>query len=132
MLYVPAVTRYSVGQKFGKHIDDSVEVAPGQVTGYTLLVYLSGTPQQGPIDFTGSPAASGSGAQANGSSGSSSKSKRQKQGSAGATAGSSLPVQINTNALQEVVGGETVFYGEEAGRTTVGLLFDQVFVTLLC
>jgi hypothetical protein len=36
--------RYTVGQKFGKHIDDSVDIEgqPGHVTGYTLLVYLSG------------------------------------------------------------------------------------------
>lgn len=27
--------RYTQGQKFGKHVDDSVEVAPGQFTGVT-------------------------------------------------------------------------------------------------
>lgn len=37
-----------MGQKFGKHIDDSVDIEgqPGHVTGYTLLVYLSGTFKQ--------------------------------------------------------------------------------------
>lgn len=33
--------RYTRGQKFGKHIDDSVEVAPGQHTGECLGVEVS-------------------------------------------------------------------------------------------
>lgn len=46
--HAAAAARYMVGQKFGKHIDDSVEIEgrPGHVTGYTLLVYLSGTFEQ--------------------------------------------------------------------------------------
>lgn len=99
--------RYSVGQKFGRHIDDSVEVQPGQITGYTLLVYLSGTPQQaGPIDTAPPPKtnSSSSSSQPGGS-----KSKRQKPTPAAAV--STQPVQVNTNALQQLVGGETVFYG---------------------
>lgn len=103
-----------MGQKFGKHIDDSVEVQPGHVTGYTLLIYLSGTPQQqpGPIDTTVPTAttSSSSSAQARGGSG---KAKKQKQGPAAVSSSSSLqPAQINTSALQQIVGGETVFYGE--------------------
>lgn len=107
--------RYSEGQKFGKHIDDSVPIegSPGHVTGYTLLVYLSGTPpqQQGPIDVTAPKAtlnSSSSSSQAGGS-----KAKRQKQAAPAATSASSAAhpaVQINTNALQQLVGGETVFY----------------------
>ncbi|KAL3677765.1 hypothetical protein R1sor_020721 [Riccia sorocarpa] len=34
--------RYTVGQKFGQHIDESVELGEGLATEYTLLIYLSG------------------------------------------------------------------------------------------
>jgi hypothetical protein len=34
--------RYRPGQKFGKHVDDSVLVPGLGVTAYTLLIYLSG------------------------------------------------------------------------------------------
>ncbi|CAH9110959.1 unnamed protein product [Cuscuta europaea] len=34
--------RYKMGQRFGRHIDESVDLGEGQVTHYTLLVYLSG------------------------------------------------------------------------------------------
>lgn len=34
--------RYIVGQKFGRHIDESVDLEQGGRTYYTLLVYLSG------------------------------------------------------------------------------------------
>jgi hypothetical protein len=102
------VGRYSRGQKFGKHVDDSVEVAPGQYTGYTLLVYLSG-PLEGAAGSAGKGSKSGSSSQAAASSSSSSsgKGKRKAPG-----AGASQPVPINTSAVQELVGGETVFYGE--------------------
>lgn len=100
-------SRYSVGQKFGRHFDDSVEVQPGQVTGYTLLVYLSGTSQQaGPIDTAPPPNTNSSSSSQQGGG----KSKRQKPNPAPAV--STQPVQVNTNALQQLVGGETVFYGE--------------------
>lgn len=33
--------RYGKGQRFGRHVDDSVEVSPNGVTKYTLLIYLS-------------------------------------------------------------------------------------------
>ena len=36
------IYKYEKGQKFGKHIDESVQVDRGLYTGYTLLVYLSG------------------------------------------------------------------------------------------
>ncbi|CAI5497686.1 unnamed protein product [Closterium sp. Naga37s-1] len=38
------VYRYGRGQQFGAHIDESVTVAGGGRTEYTLLVYLSGAP----------------------------------------------------------------------------------------
>ena len=33
--------RYRVGQRFGRHVDDSVELDGGRCTMYTLLIYLS-------------------------------------------------------------------------------------------
>ncbi|GMH43888.1 hypothetical protein BSKO_11822 [Bryopsis sp. KO-2023] len=39
--------RYSPGQKFGRHIDESVSTGPGECTLFTLLVYLSGAPAPG-------------------------------------------------------------------------------------
>ncbi|KAL1816377.1 uncharacterized protein LOC108223275 [Daucus carota subsp. sativus] len=34
--------RYSVGQRFGRHIDESADLGDGKRTHYTLLIYLSG------------------------------------------------------------------------------------------
>ncbi|WCJ36571.1 2-oxoglutarate (2OG) and Fe(II)-dependent oxygenase superfamily protein [Euphorbia peplus] len=34
--------RYKVGQRFGRHIDESVDLEDGKRTYYTLLIYLSG------------------------------------------------------------------------------------------
>ncbi|RWR89329.1 putative 2-oxoglutarate 2OG and FeII-dependent oxygenase superfamily protein [Cinnamomum micranthum f. kanehirae] len=34
---------YKVGQKFGRHIDESVDLGEGRMTYYTLLIYLSGS-----------------------------------------------------------------------------------------
>ena len=34
--------RYKVGQRFGRHIDESVNLGDGKRTHYTLLIYLSG------------------------------------------------------------------------------------------
>ncbi|KAK7280017.1 hypothetical protein RJT34_25079 [Clitoria ternatea] len=36
--------RYKVGQRFGRHIDESVDLGDGRRTYYTLLVYLNGGP----------------------------------------------------------------------------------------
>ncbi|KAI7843957.1 hypothetical protein COHA_002495 [Chlorella ohadii] len=36
------IYRYSKGQRFGRHIDDSNELGGGRYTQYTLLIYLSG------------------------------------------------------------------------------------------
>ncbi|KAL0452534.1 UNVERIFIED_CONTAM: hypothetical protein Slati_1231500 [Sesamum latifolium] len=36
--------RYTAGQRFGRHIDESVELGDGRCTHYTLLIYLSGAP----------------------------------------------------------------------------------------
>mgnify|MGYP001807094574 CR=1 FL=1 len=80
------------------------------MTGYTLLVYLSGSPhQQGPLDVSAPKASpiSNSSSQAGGS-----KAKRQKGATAAPVSSSLQPVQVNTNAVQDLVGGETVFYGE--------------------
>ncbi|XP_022765522.1 uncharacterized protein LOC111310367 isoform X2 [Durio zibethinus] len=37
--------RYKVGQRFGRHIDESVDLGEGNRTHYTLLIYLSGAPK---------------------------------------------------------------------------------------
>ncbi|XVF09754.1 hypothetical protein REPUB_Repub07fG0123000 [Reevesia pubescens] len=37
--------RYKVGQRFGQHIDESVDLGGGKRTHYTLLIYLSGGPK---------------------------------------------------------------------------------------
>ncbi|KAH9311204.1 hypothetical protein KI387_026239, partial [Taxus chinensis] len=34
--------KYKVGQRFGQHIDESVDLGGGNKTEYTLLIYLSG------------------------------------------------------------------------------------------
>lgn len=107
--------RYTVGQKFGKHIDDSVEVegATGCVTGYTLLIYLSGTPPSasGPIDVSApkAPAPSSSRVKHQGQT-AATKGRRQTPAPTAATAGP--VVQPDTSAVQQLLGGETVFYGE--------------------
>jgi predicted 2-oxoglutarate/Fe(II)-dependent dioxygenase YbiX len=36
------VDRYTEGQRFGRHIDESVDLGDGSKTYYTLLIYLSG------------------------------------------------------------------------------------------
>ncbi|KAK4436336.1 hypothetical protein Salat_0797300 [Sesamum alatum] len=36
--------RYTAGQRFGRHIDESVDLGDGRRTHYTLLIYLSGAP----------------------------------------------------------------------------------------
>lgn len=36
--------RYSPGQRFGRHIDESNDLGEGRRTHYTLLIYLSGAP----------------------------------------------------------------------------------------
>ena len=35
--------RYVPGQRFGRHIDESVQLAQGKQTRYTLLIYLAGS-----------------------------------------------------------------------------------------
>jgi hypothetical protein len=45
--------RYSVGQKFGRHVDDSVHLADGAETGYTLLMYLNGVGSKKSRPLTG-------------------------------------------------------------------------------
>ncbi|THG19824.1 hypothetical protein TEA_028913 [Camellia sinensis var. sinensis] len=36
------IYRYKVGQRFGRHVDESVDLGEGKRTHYTLLIYLSG------------------------------------------------------------------------------------------
>jgi hypothetical protein len=88
-------------------------------------VYLSGQQQQGPVDISAPKATLTS----NSSSGkpAGSKAKRQKQGSEAPAASSQQPAQVNTSALQNLIGGETVFYGECArqGASPLALAATQ-------
>ncbi|XP_028768522.1 uncharacterized protein LOC114726124 isoform X2 [Neltuma alba] len=47
--------RYNVGQRFGRHIDESVDLGEGNCTYYTLLVYLSGGLKSSPKNATKKP-----------------------------------------------------------------------------
>ncbi|XP_011101162.1 uncharacterized protein LOC105179250 isoform X2 [Sesamum indicum] len=38
--------RYTAGQRFGRHIDESIDLGDGRRTHYTLLIYLSGAPSK--------------------------------------------------------------------------------------
>ncbi|GJR45575.1 2-oxoglutarate (2OG) and Fe(II)-dependent oxygenase superfamily protein [Tanacetum coccineum] len=46
--------RYKVGQRFGRHIDESVDVGEGKRTHYTLLIYLNGGETKAKADTNGS------------------------------------------------------------------------------
>ncbi|PON69946.1 Prolyl 4-hydroxylase, alpha subunit [Parasponia andersonii] len=46
--------RYKVGQRFGRHIDESVNIGEGKHTHYTLLIYLSGSVCKGKNDLKNS------------------------------------------------------------------------------
>ncbi|KAK4280422.1 hypothetical protein QN277_012049 [Acacia crassicarpa] len=47
--------RYKVGQWFGRHVDESVDLGEGKRTYYTLLVYLSGGLKSSPKNATKNP-----------------------------------------------------------------------------
>lgn len=90
------------GQKFGKHIDDSNDLGQGRFTLYTLLIYLSGSQ----VSSSGSSSASSCGG------GSRAGSVAKKGGAAAASkASSSRAATISKAAIQDLQGGETVFYG---------------------
>ncbi|PWA96215.1 2-oxoglutarate (2OG) and Fe(II)-dependent oxygenase superfamily protein [Artemisia annua] len=46
--------RYKVGQRFGRHIDESVDIGEGKRTHYTLLIYLNGGESKAKSDVNGS------------------------------------------------------------------------------
>ena len=112
--------RYASAQRFGRHIDDSVEVGPGRATRYTLLIYLSGPSEDG-----GGGGDAGSRAdeqqqqqqqQAAGGGGGG-RPKRAGAGAkmaaaAGARAGGAAAAAPCARAVQPLRGGETVFYGD--------------------
>lgn len=41
------IYRYAVGQRFGKHVDESVEDENGHLSQWTVLIYLNGGSQEG-------------------------------------------------------------------------------------
>lgn len=53
--------RYGPGQRFGKHVDDSVDLGGGLHTEYTLLLYLTGSDKSGNGKVKGKPAQSKAG-----------------------------------------------------------------------
>lgn len=115
-----------MGQRFGKHIDDSVEVEGMGSTAYTLLVYLSGSPAGTATSESDAGGASTSGTgQTNGKGGAGKRKVREgdqanKQAAKGAAraAAAEAPNQphqgpgIFTTAVQGLEGGETMFYGD--------------------
>lgn len=109
--------RYSRGQKFGKHVDDSVEVAPGQFTGYTVLIYLSGNvrSKNDSEQVTSAPSSSSSKRKSRPSQEKSSASAGQ--GAAAAVTGS---LAGSSDAVQPLIGGETIFYGAWACALAAG------------
>ncbi|KAF8058110.1 hypothetical protein HT031_005770 [Scenedesmus sp. PABB004] len=100
--------RYTRGQRFGRHIDDSVELGQGRFTGYTLLIYLSG-----PLPGGGGAAAGGAAgaSQAAAPAGKGGGGGKRGKGGGGSGGAAPVPAQLDTSAVQQLVGGETVFYG---------------------
>ncbi|GBF92159.1 2-oxoglutarate and Fe(II)-dependent oxygenase [Raphidocelis subcapitata] len=104
--------RYRAGQKFGKHIDDSVEVGPGRATRYTLLVYLSG---QDPSSSASSGSGAGDGARAAAAAPAAAAAAaggRPKRAPAGKHAAAAPPPPPCACAVQPLQGGQTIFYGD--------------------
>lgn len=59
------IYRYCVGQRFGKHIDESVEDENGCVSNWTVLIYLNGGTAEGlPQAGGGAGGSSGEGEEA--------------------------------------------------------------------
>ncbi|XP_073020820.1 uncharacterized protein [Primulina eburnea] len=80
--------RYTVGQQFGQHIDESVYLGEGRRTYYTLLIYLSGTPGR-----------------------TKTKSKNDENGAPSKTKAKLKNNDSLQDSFDVLVGGETVFYG---------------------
>lgn len=55
------IYRYAVGQRFGKHIDESVEDENGHLSQWTVLVYLNGGSSLGKTDSSEGGASAGGG-----------------------------------------------------------------------
>ncbi|KZV58779.1 hypothetical protein F511_28746 [Dorcoceras hygrometricum] len=80
--------RYCVGQHFGQHIDESVYLGEGRRTYYTLLIYLSGTPDRNKA-----------------------KSKNDENGAPSKTKAKPKNNDSPQDSSAVLAGGETVFYG---------------------
>lgn len=100
--------RYSVGQRFGRHIDESADLGDGKRTYYTLLIYLSGSGGVAPNKSTPKP-----------------KAKPSSKNDANNT-------QEESACEHPLVGGETVFYGPRNNLVAeVNFLSLLVFVAPL-
>lgn len=95
------IYRYAVGQRFGKHIDESVDDENGLTSQWTVLIYLNGEGE-------------GSGAAAAGASGSKKKGRSDGGGAFAGAGEEGAPLR----------GGETVFYkvGRRCGGAQFGVL----------
>ncbi len=96
--------RYTPGQAFGKHIDESNEVGPSLITLFTLLIYLSGRSAGGQSSHSDSSAHHST--HSDSASGASKGRKGRQQ------LVTQPPTGSTTTAVQPLLGGETVFYGE--------------------
>jgi hypothetical protein len=113
--------RYGPGQRFGRHVDDSVELGPGRSTRYTLLVYLSGRGGGGGNGGGGGGGSGGEGvggpkqageqppAGAGGGRPKRAAGGRQQAAAPAPAAAAAPPVAAAVQA--GFAGGETVFYG---------------------
>jgi hypothetical protein len=142
--------RYTPGQRFGKHIDESVDLEDGSHTRYTLLVYLSGSPAHangagdqrqseqggsGGRNQHGSQQADGGGSHAHASD---TKPSKRAKGSPAAGRHSKGSARVGndrqdqqgpcTAAVQDLVGGETRFYD---GRRLVASITPAPGLALL-
>lgn len=95
------VYRYAVGQRFGKHIDESVEDENGYLSQWTVLIYLNGGEEGG------------------------GGSSVEKAGGGGGDAGATGESGAGGEGAQ-LRGGETVFYKVGAAKPVVGSAFVAV------
>lgn len=107
------IYRYAVGQRFGKHIDESVEDENGHHSQWTVLIYLNGGGEGG--EGAGTASASAGGALLDKSKGGAGE---VAGWSAGSAAGGGVGPGEDGAPLR---GGETVFY--KARDTELSMCF---------
>lgn len=115
--------RYEKGQRFGKHIDESIDLGDGRHTRFTLLIYLSGQLHQGQQRRSAPDDVRGKGKQSKSSPsikrGGHSRQPPPSQQPAEHASYAEPPAPSDSCAVQPLVGGETVFYGGPSGKQMV-------------